>query len=63
MTKFALPTKWTTEKTTGNVRWVRRNGKRVLQQYWAVTTHERVIDVEQIAGLHGEWRDVPEEAE
>lgn len=56
-----LPRKWTTEKIVPGMRWLRRGDRLVLQQYWAITTHERVIDFEQIVGYHGEWRDVPAE--
>ncbi len=55
----SLPSKWTSEKIVPGMRWAKRDGRLVLQQYWAITTHERMIDVEQIIGYHGEWRDVP----
>jgi hypothetical protein len=42
------PTHW--------LRFVEREGKRILQQRWAVTTY----DSDWVpTGIHGEWRDVP----
>jgi hypothetical protein len=56
----AIPVrKYTMESHAPGVRWVVRNGERVLQQYWAIKTYEN----ESCVGLHGEWRDVPTEAE
>lgn len=41
------------------VRWVVRNGEKVLQEYWSVKTYVDMYCV----GIHGEWRDVPTEVE
>lgn len=51
----------TTSEDTKHLRFVERDGVRVLQQMWSVKT----FDVDTIAciGLHGEWRDVPLEKE
>jgi hypothetical protein len=51
--------RWTIEQPAGRVRWLRRGGQKVLQQYWSITTYQQVIDVTQVSGQHGEWRDVP----
>ena len=59
MSDTLLPSQWTTEQPVGRVRWLRRDGTHVLQQYWSITTHQRVIDVVNVTGVHGEWRDVP----
>lgn len=57
------PRKWTVEKRVPGVRWVIRNGERVLQEYWSIESWERFIEVERCVGLHGVWRDVPTEVE
>jgi hypothetical protein len=52
--------KWTTEKIVPGMRWLKRGDSLVLQQYFAITTHE---DPAGIIGYHGEWRDVPIETD
>lgn len=49
----------TTSKATKHLRYVNRNGERVLQQMWDVKT----FDTEDCTciGYMGEWRDVPTE--
>lgn len=54
------PVASTSDKPVGQVRWLVRDGERLLQQYFAVTSYSAGGTV---LGLHGEWRDVPIETE
>jgi hypothetical protein len=47
------------EEPVGRVRWVIRDGQRILQQRWAVKHYVG----SSFEGLTGEWRDVPVEKE
>lgn len=38
------------------LRFVEREGRRILQQRWAITTYD---GTHRAKGQHGEWRDVP----
>lgn len=50
------PTKSYSEKPTPQLRWLSAvELETKLQQYWAITTYIG----NSIAGVHGEWRDVP----
>jgi len=53
------PQKWTTEDQTNRLRWLKRGGQLVLQQYVAITTHDQWPHDTCIASVRGEWRDVP----
>jgi hypothetical protein len=54
------PAAFTSEKPMGQVRWLDRDGNRILQQYWSITSHSAAGNP---VGLHGEWRDVPIETD
>jgi hypothetical protein len=47
---------YTLESPTPYLRFVEREGKRILQQRWAVTTYDAMHVAK---GVHGVWRDVP----
>lgn len=51
----------TTSKVTKHLRYVKRNGERVLQQMWDVKTFD--ADTCACIGCTGEWCDVPTEIE
>lgn len=53
------PTEWTSEERALGVRWVIRNGERVLQEYWSIKSWAN----SSMKGMHGEWRDVKTETE
>ena len=44
------------EKPTPLLRFVVRDGARVLQQRWSITKYD---EKHMVAGMAGEWRDVP----
>lgn len=44
------------EAPTAFLRFIERDGKRILQQRWAITTYDNDA---RPTGQHGEWRDVP----
>lgn len=46
-----------TETPTPNLRFVEREGKRILQQRWAITSYLQTTST--TLGQRGEWRDVP----
>jgi hypothetical protein len=48
------------EEPAARVRWVERDGRRVLQQRWAVREYD---DQHNCIGLTGKWQDVPVETE
>jgi hypothetical protein len=48
------------EEPAGRVRWVERDGKRVLQQRWSVKEYDAQHNC---VGLTGRWQDVPVEIE
>jgi hypothetical protein len=48
------------EEPVGRVRWVERDGYRVLQQRWAVKEYDAKHNC---IGVTGEWKDVPVEAD
>lgn len=46
-----------TEHPTPQLRFIEREGKRILQQLWKISTFHRVNDIPW--GTEIEWRDVP----
>lgn len=53
---MAAPVLRTQEAPTSLLRFVERDGKRILQQRWAITSYT-VNDIP--LGQVGEWRDIP----
>lgn len=54
------PQPYIISEPTANLRFIERDGKRILQQRWAL----KHCDIQhRVTGLTGEWRDVPLETE
>lgn len=53
--------RYTMSEPTSYLRFVERDGRRILQQRWAVTSY--LGTTHSPIGKHGEWRDVPVEDE
>lgn len=60
MSETVTPQPYTIGAPSPQLRFVERDGKRILQQWWALKHYDAES---RPTGLTGEWRDVPLEVE